>query len=107
MVNSKSNKGPVTIQNITLHFLKQQILDLSKLKVFGDDSFMKMGISSPSGYKTRWEKEKLLFMSKFSFSHIVFKRLEMQTHKNRGFFGKGLKLGFRVRALSTLLNATI
>ena len=29
-------------------------------------------------------------MSNFSFSHSVFKRLVMQTHKNQGLFGKEL-----------------
>ena len=38
------------------------------------------------------EKEKLLFMSNFSFSHFVFKRLALQTRKNQGLFGKGLWL---------------
>ena len=36
------------------------------------------------------EKEKLLVMSNFSFSHSVFKRLVLQTHKNKGLFWKGL-----------------
>ena len=36
------------------------------------------------------EKEKLLFTSNFSFSHIVFKKLVLQTRKNQGLFGKGL-----------------
>ena len=31
-------------------------------------------------------------MSNFSFSHSVFKRLVLQTRKNQGLFGKGLKL---------------
>ena len=41
--------------------------------------------------RKHWEKEKLLITSNFSFSHIVFKRIVMQTHKNqnRGLFGKG------------------
>ena len=36
----------------------------------------------------------LLFLiaSNFSFSHIVFKRLVLQTRKNQGLFGKGLKI---------------
>ena len=34
--------------------------------------------------------EKLLVTSNFSFSHSVFKRLVLQTHKNQGLFGKGL-----------------
>ena len=37
-----------------------------------------------------WEKEKLLVKSNFSFSHNIFKRLVLQTHKNQGLFGKGL-----------------
>ena len=48
--------------------------------------------SSSKGYKTLWEKEKMLVTSNFSFSHSVFKRLLLQTYKNQGQFGKGLKL---------------
>ena len=40
--------------------------------------------------ETLWEMEKLLVTSNFSFSHSVFKRLVLQTHKNQGWFGKGL-----------------
>ena len=40
--------------------------------------------------RKQWEKEKLLITSNFSFSYGVFKRLVMQTRKNRGLFGKGL-----------------
>ena len=50
-----------------------------------------MAESSLKGYKTLWEKEKLLVTSNFSFSHSVFKRLVQQTRKNQGLFGKGLK----------------
>ena len=39
-----------------------------------------------------WEKEKLLVTSNFSVSYIVFKGHELQTRKNQGLFGKGLKL---------------
>ena len=49
------------------------------------------------------EKEKLLVMSNFSFSHIVFKRLLLQTCKIQGFFKKGLtKLTFA--KLKTQIN---
>ena len=48
--------------------------------------------SSPNGYKTLREKEKLLVSSNFSFPHRVFKRLVLQTHKNQGLFGKELTL---------------
>ena len=43
------------------------------------------------GRKTVREKEKLLVTSNFSFSHSVLKRLFLQTRKNQGLFGKGLK----------------
>ena len=48
-----------------------------------------MAESSPKGWKTLREKEKLLITSNFCFSHSVFKRLELQTHKSQGLFGKG------------------
>ena len=51
---------------------------------------MRMPESFPKGYKTLWEKEKLLVTSNFSFSRSVFKRLVLQTRKNQGLFGKGL-----------------
>ena len=50
-----------------------------------------MAETSPSWKKTLWEKEKLLVTSNFSFSRSVFKRLVLQTRKNQGLFGKGLK----------------
>ena len=46
--------------------------------------------SSLNGQKTLWEKEKLLVMSNFSFSHSVFSRPVLHTRKNQGLFGKGL-----------------
>ena len=70
-----------------------------------------MADSSPIGCKTLGEKEKLLFMSNFSFSHNVFKRLELQTHKNQGLFGKGLTLSqttdFRLIQTERVLQTTI
>ena len=55
-------------------------------------NFMKMTENSKNGWKTLWEKEKLLVRSNFSFSHSVFKRPVLPTRKNQGLFGKGLKL---------------
>ena len=46
--------------------------------------------SSLKRQKTLWEKEKLLMTGNFSFSLNVFKRLELQTRKSQGLFGKGL-----------------
>ena len=51
---------------------------------------MKMAYSFLNGKKTMWKKEKLLVMSNFSFSRIVFKIHVLQTRKNQGLFGKGL-----------------
>ena len=53
---------------------------------------MKMAKSSPKGEKTLWEKKKLLVTSNFFFSYSVLKSLVLQTRKNQGLFGKGLKL---------------
>ena len=52
---------------------------------------MKIPESPPKGWKTRWEKEKLLVKSNFSFSHSVFKRLVLQTRKTQGLFGEGFR----------------
>ena len=50
----------------------------------------KIAECSPKQKKTLWQKEKLLVMSNFSFSHSVFKRLRLQTRKNQELCGKGL-----------------
>ena len=46
--------------------------------------------SFPNGKKRLWEKKKLLVTSNFSFSHVVFTRLLLQTRKNQDLFWKGL-----------------
>ena len=51
---------------------------------------MKRARSPPNGQKTLWEKEELHVTSNFSFTHSVFKRLVLQTCKNKSLFGKGL-----------------
>ena len=43
------------------------------------------------GRKHCGEKEKLLVTSNISFSHSVFKRHVLQTRKNQGLLGKGLR----------------
>ena len=50
--------------------------------------------------KTLWEKEQLLVTSNFSFSHSVFKKIELQTHKNEGLFRKGFMLSLDTLAKS-------
>ena len=65
-----------------------------------------MAGSSPIGQKTLWENEKLLFTNIF-FSHSDFKRLVLQTLKNKDLFGKGLgvrtlKIVFFLRVISDI-----
>ena len=43
-----------------------------------------------NGWKTLWEKEKLLVTSNFSFSHSVFKRLVSQGRQKVSLCGNGL-----------------
>ena len=71
---------------------QQQILDSSKLKEFADDNFKfdENGRKLSKRVKALWEKEKLLVMSNFSFSHSVFKRLVSQGCQKMSLCGKGL-----------------
>ena len=55
-------------------------------------NFTKMAESYPNGYKTQWEKKKLLVTSNFSFSHSVFKRLVSQGRQKVSLCGNGLTL---------------
>ena len=71
-------------------FPNDNISDWSKLKEFADDNFKfdengKWKKVLPSG-----EKEKLFRTSNFSLYHSVFRRLVLQTRKNKALFGKGL-----------------
>ena len=52
---------------------------------------MKIVGSSSNGRKHCGENEKLLVTNNFCFSPSVFNRLVLQTRKNQGSFGKGLK----------------
>ena len=76
------------------HFPKRQILDSAILKEFADHNFEfdGNGRKLSKWVKTLREKEKLLVMINFSFSHSVFKRLALQTGKKQGLFEKGLTL---------------
>ena len=65
-----------------------------------------MTVSSPYGLKTQWEKDKLLAMRNFSFSHSVFKRLVLQTRENQGLFGKGLKECWKMLLSDPLASLT-
>ena len=65
-------------------FSKKKKLGSSKLKETAAAilNLIKMVDCSPEGYKTLWKMEKLIITSNFSFSHSVFKRLVLQSHKN-------------------------
>ena len=60
-------------------------VDSSKLKEFADDNFT---LHENDGKLSKM----MLATSNFSISNSVFKRLVLQTRKNQGFFGKGLKI---------------
>ena len=65
-------------------------------------NLMKMAEPLSKGLKTLWEKEELLVTSNFSFSHSVFNRLVLQTHKNMGLFGKWSANAFYLNKAETL-----
>ena len=67
---------------------KRQILHSSKLKEFagGNFKFDESGRKFSRPVENTGEKEKLLIMSNFSFSHSVFKRLVLQAHEGQGYF---------------------
>ena len=63
----------------------------SKLKEFAEDNF-KFNENSTKFSKLvekTVEKGEIPCHTHFSFSHSVFKRLVLQTHKNQGLSGKG------------------
>ena len=85
LVTSRIQQSSVTLsQTTTFRLFQTESLQTIIL------SLIKMAESSPNRKKTMWEKEKLLVRSNFSFFHIVFKRLVLQTCKNQGLLGKGL-----------------
>ena len=73
----------------SLPFPKQHILDTSRLKKFADDNFK----FDENGRKFSKMVENTVgkVTSNFSLFHGVFKRLVLQTSKNQGLFGKGIK----------------
>ena len=78
-------------------FPKQQILDSFKLKEFTNDNliFDEIGRQFSKRVKNTVGKREITCNEQFfSFSHCVFKRLEMQKCKNHGLFGKVLKTLF-------------
>ena len=71
-------------------FPEGHILDSSKLKEFADDN-SKCDENGRVIQKDR-EKEKLVVMRNYCFSHIVFKRLVLQRHKKQEHVWERIKL---------------
>ena len=72
---------------------KRQILDSSKLKEFADDNFK---VDENSRKFSKWMENPLgkggiARYEQFLLYPQCFQRLILQTHKNQGLFGKGLK----------------
>ena len=65
-----------------------------KLKEFADNNFKfdENGRKLSIQVETLWEKEKLLVMNNFSFSHSVFKRLVSQGRQKVSMYGNGLRV---------------
>ena len=71
--------------------LKSYFLDFSKPKEFADDNFKfdDNGRRFSIQLENTVGKGEIARYKQFIFSHSVFKRLELQTHKNQGLFEKG------------------
>ena len=52
----------------------------------------KLGFIYMIELKTWWEKEKLLFMSNFSFPHLVFKSCLLLMHQNKYLWTRRLRM---------------
>ena len=77
--------------NFIVLFPKQQILDSSKLEEFADDNFELDENARKFSKMGGKHCGKSRNCSLRAVSNSVFKRLVLQTHKNQGLFGKGLK----------------
>ena len=72
----KENQNVCSFVSIGVYpFLKQQILNASKLKAFADDNFRfdENGSKVSGGLKTLWEKEKLLITAISPFPTVFSK----------------------------------
>ena len=71
-------------------FTKKQILDCSKLKEFADDNF-KFDENGRKLSENTVGKVEIAHYEQF-LVFPLFKRLLLQTRKNQGLFGKGLRV---------------
>ena len=56
-------------------------------------------------WKTLWEKEKLLIMSNFSFSHNVLKSCLLLMRQNEYLWSKGLTLSLMMMTQEALVDS--
>ena len=82
----------LAVDNLTL--LKCQILDSSKLKEFTDDNikFNDNGDRSPKGIENTMGRGEIARYEQLLLFPQCFQRLVLQACKNKGLFGKGLRL---------------
>ena len=73
-------------------FVKRQILNSSKLKVFADNNFKLEGNGRKFSKRVEntVEKAEICLLRAISPFPSVFKRLELQTRKNQGLVGRGI-----------------
>ena len=103
MQTRKKSKACFFFKQIHEPFPKQNILDSSKLKEFADDyfNFDENDRKSFTLVENTVGKGKIAHFEQFSL--FPFKRPILQTLKNQGFFGKGLKTLF----VDSGINVTI
>ena len=80
------------VVEVLTHSQIEKNLDSSKLFEFADDNFKfdENGGKLSRRVENTGKRRKVLITSSFSFSYSVFKRLVLQTRKNKGLFEKGL-----------------
>ena len=83
ITNSKQNNSTYKKKNKQLSLSQMTNFRLFQTKEFADNNF--------KFDKNDTKFSKRVENSNFYFSHSVFKRLVLQTRKNQGLFGKGLK----------------
>ena len=71
---------------------KNSLPNLKKLQTTISELTQLVGSPLKGLKKKLWERDKLLVTSNLSFSHSIFKRLVLQSCKNKGLFGKALRL---------------
>ena len=90
---SHSSRDDFWVPDFAQPFSKRQFLDSPKLKEFADDNFEfhENGRKFSKWVENTVGKGEIVSHKQFLlFPHSVFKRLILQTRKNKGLFKKGL-----------------